>query len=126
MNAEHPESQQESSLEGRRLPCGDAASRHDAIEKAFDYRGDVTVHTRDGGVIDGFLFDRRGEGPEAEVRIMPAEGGSRVSIAAESITEIHFSGRDTAAGKSWENWLKRYATKKLKGESARIDPDPHD
>ncbi len=126
MNAEHPESQEETSLEGRRLPCGDAASRHEAIEKAFDYRGDVTVHTRDGDMIAGFLFDRRGEGSQAEVRIMPADGSGRVSIPAASITEIHFSGRDTAAGKSWENWLKRYATKKLKGESARIDPDTHD
>src|SRR3954470_2268373 len=29
------------------------------IEKAFDYRGDVTISRKDGSQITGYLFDRR-------------------------------------------------------------------
>ena len=116
--------QSEQSLEGRCFACTDETTRAQAIEQAFDYRGDVTVHTDDGQAIVGFVFDRRGKGAEAQVRIMPARGGGRQTIAAARITRIEFTGRDTAAGKSWENWLTRYATKKLRGENAQMDPDP--
>ena len=30
-----------------------------ALEKAFDYRGDVTITRKDGSKIEGYLFDRR-------------------------------------------------------------------
>ena len=30
---------------------------------------------------------------------------------------LAFTGRDTAAGKSWEAWMKKYAEKKAAGES---------
>ncbi len=115
--------QSEQSLEGRCIECTDEATRAQAIEQAFDYRGDVTVHTDEGEAIVGFIFDRRGKGAEVQVRILPAQGGGRLTIPAARITRVEFSGRDTAAGKSWENWLTRYATKKLRGESARMDPD---
>jgi len=36
---------------------------------------------------------------------------------------LEFSGRDTAAGKSWENWLRKYAQKKVAGEIASIESD---
>ena len=29
-----------------------------ALEKAFDYRGDVTLTTKDGTKIEGYIFDR--------------------------------------------------------------------
>ena len=30
-----------------------------ALEKAFDYRGDITITRKDGSKIEGYLFDRR-------------------------------------------------------------------
>src|SRR6478736_6072075 len=30
----------------------------EALEKAFDYRGDVTLTQKDGTKIDGYIFDR--------------------------------------------------------------------
>ena len=30
-----------------------------ALEKAFDYRGDVTITRKDGSKIEGYVFDRR-------------------------------------------------------------------
>src|SRR4051812_16215382 len=31
----------------------------EALEKAFDYRGDVTLRLKQGEVIEGYIFDRR-------------------------------------------------------------------
>src|ERR1700761_5150760 len=31
----------------------------DALEKAFDYRGDVTITKKDGSTVEGYIFDRR-------------------------------------------------------------------
>ena len=45
------------------------------IEKAFDYRGDVTVSRKDGSQITGYLFDRR-VGPalaSSVIRLMPGD-----------------------------------------------------
>ena len=30
-----------------------------ALEKAFDYRGDVTVTLKNGSVVEGYIFDRK-------------------------------------------------------------------
>ena len=30
-----------------------------ALEKAFDYRGDVSITRKDGSKLEGYLFDRR-------------------------------------------------------------------
>jgi hypothetical protein len=37
-----------------------------------------------------------------------------------------FTGKDAAAGKTWENWMRRYAEKKLKGEAADIESETLD
>ncbi len=31
----------------------------EALEKAFDYRGDITITRKDGTKVNGYLFDRR-------------------------------------------------------------------
>src|SRR5580658_110069 len=52
------------------------------IEKAFDYRGDVTITNKDGSEITGYLFDRR-IGPTLEnsvVRLMLANSNDRPQI----------------------------------------------
>jgi hypothetical protein len=96
------------------------------IEKAFDYRGDVTVTRKDGGEITGYLFDRR-IGPALEnsvVRLMLASSNERPAIPYSEIAAIAFTGRDTAAGKSYEAWVKKYWEKRAQGEkNISIEPE---
>src|ERR1700758_92953 len=44
-----------------------------ALEKAFDYRGDITITRKDGSKIEGYVFDRRTGASLAEsfVRLIP-------------------------------------------------------
>jgi hypothetical protein len=89
-----------------------------ALEKAFDYRGDVTITRKDGTALEGYIFDRVG-GKTLEssfVRLLPKDSNGRVKIAYSEIAALVFSGRDTAAGKSWEAWMKKYWEKKAAGE----------
>jgi hypothetical protein len=111
-------------LEGAIPALASDADRREAMDQAFDYRGDVTIHTADGRAVEGFVFDRRSDVPEPYVRVIPKEGSERVRIPYREITRLVFSGRDTAAGKSWETWLKKYTEKKAKGESANIEAEP--
>ena len=98
-------------------------AHHPAIEMAFDYRGDVTVTTAAGEAIEGFLYDRQGETDPPIVRIMPKDGSANVTLPVAELAKITFTGRDTAAGKSWETWLRKYAQKKAAGEPANLMPD---
>lgn len=89
-----------------------------ALDRAFDYRGDVTITLRDGTALDGYVFDRR-EGPalaDCRVRLFPKGRDEKVTIRYADIARLAFTGRDTAAGKSWETWLKKYNEKKAAGE----------
>jgi hypothetical protein len=89
-----------------------------ALEKAFDYRGDVTITLRDHSKIEGYIFDRVSGATLAAsfVRIIPANSGQRQKIAYDNIAALAFSGRDPAAGKSWEAWVRKYWEKKSSGQ----------
>jgi len=89
-----------------------------ALEKAFDYRGDVTITRKDGSKVEGYLFDRRSGTSlkDSLVRLYPKNSNEKVSISYAEIGALAFTGRDTAAGKSWEAWMKKYAEKKARGE----------
>ena len=97
--------------------AGEAELR-DALEKAFDYRGDVTITRKDGTKVEGYIFDRRNGATLAEsiVRVIPQNSRERISIPYCDIAALSFSGRDTAAGKSWEAWVRKYWEKKAAGE----------
>jgi len=90
----------------------------EALEKAFDYRGDVTITRKDGSQLEGYLFDRlKGKDLQTSfVRVLPKDSNDRVKIAYSEIGALAFTGRDTAAGKSWEAWMHKYWEKKTKGE----------
>jgi len=89
-----------------------------ALEKAFDYRGDVAITKKDGSKIDGYIFDRvTGATLESSfVRVLPRDSNQRVKISYAEIAALAFSGRDPAAGKSWEAWVRKYWEKKSSGE----------
>jgi hypothetical protein len=91
-----------------------------AIEKAFDYRGDLTLTLKDGRTIEGYVFDRKIKGPtlsDCVVRLMPKDDPGKLSIIYSDIASLAFTGRDTAAGKSFAAWVKRYNEKKAAGET---------
>lgn len=96
-----------------------------ALEQAFDYRGDVSLDLTGGERITGYIFDRRAGRSLAESRVRLMRDGSdeRVEIAFDRIARVEFTGRDTAAGKSFETWLKKYVEKKLAGERASIESE---
>jgi hypothetical protein len=89
-----------------------------ALEKAFDYRGDVTITRKDGSKVEGYIFDRRtGKGlSDSAVRLFPKDADQKLSILYSEIAALAFSGRDTAAGKSFEAWVRKYWEKKAAGE----------
>lgn len=114
-----------SQLEGWVPELASPGELMDALDRAFDYRGDVTVTLQDGRVIAGYLFDRRtGQGlDDSYARIMPADGGANAEVRYADIARLQFADRDPASGKSWETWVRKYAEKKAKGESASIRGD---
>jgi len=102
------------------------AELRDALEKAFDYRGDVTITRKDGSRVEGYVFDRR-NGPTLDasvVRLIPQNSSQKISIAYSAIAALAFSGRDTAAGKSWEAWVRKYWERKAAGEKGiALEPE---
>jgi len=96
-----------------------------ALEKAFDYRGDVTITLKDQTRIEGYIFDRVA-GPSLEtsfVRILPKDSSQRQRIGYDQIAALAFTGRDAAAGKSWEAWVSQYWEKKADG-SQKLSLEP--
>lgn len=90
-----------------------------ALERAFDYRGDVLITRKDGSKVEGYIFDRRTGKTLADsfVRLLPKDGSARVSLPYADIAALAFTGRDMAAGNSWEAWVRHYWEKKSAGES---------
>jgi hypothetical protein len=89
-----------------------------ALEKAFDYRGDVTLTLKSGGKVEGYIFDRVA-GPSLAtsfVRLLPKTSNERLKVCYADISALAFTGRDTAAGKSFEAWIRKYWEKKAAGE----------
>jgi hypothetical protein len=105
------------------------AEVRDALEKAFDYRGNITVTLQDGRKIEGYVFDRRSAATLAEssVRIIPVDGPAKVTVPYAAIRALEFTGKDTAAGKSFESWVAKYWAKKAAGETnIQIEPEALD
>jgi hypothetical protein len=90
----------------------------DALEHAFDYRGDVLITLKDGRKVEGYMFDRKTGSTlkDSQVRLLPKDGGPKTSVSYADIAALAFTGRDMAAGKSWENWVQQYWEKKAAGE----------
>ena len=101
----------------------------EALEKAFDYRGDITVTRKDGSQVQGYLFDRRSGATldKSYVRIIPINEKSKLNIAYSEIAALAFTGRDNAAGKTFDAWVKKYWEKKAAGgKNIQIEPEKLD
>ncbi|MEO8737419.1 MAG: hypothetical protein ABI380_12885 [Edaphobacter sp.] len=116
-------------LEGWVPELASEAEIREALEKAFDYRGDVSITRKDGSKIEGYLFDRRSGASLSDsfIRIIPSTAQTKVNIAYADIAALAFTGRDTAAGKTFEAWVKKYWEKKAAGEqNIQIEPEKLD
>jgi hypothetical protein len=97
-----------------------------ALENAFDYRGDVQITRKDGNKVEGYVFDRSSGNNlrESFVRILPKDGSPRIKIFYAEIAALAFTGRDMAAGKGWETWVRNYWERKAAGEkNISIQPE---
>jgi hypothetical protein len=116
-------------LEGWIPALASDAEIREALEKAFDYRGDITITRKDASQITGYLFDRRAGSSLSDsfVRVIPSNAPSKVNVAYSEIAALAFTGRDTAAGKTFEAWVKKYWEKKAAGEkNIQIEPEKLD
>jgi hypothetical protein len=106
-------------LQGRVWQPATEEELREGLEKAFDYRGDVTIVRKDGSSVEGYIFDRRTAATLSQsiIRLFPKGEAAKISIPYSEIVSLTFTGRDTAAGKSWQAWLKKYWEKKAAGET---------
>ena len=116
-------------LQGQAFQTASDEELRDALEKAFDYRGDVTITLKNGNSVEGYIFDRRNGATLADscVRLFPKNDPKKLTVAYSDIAGLAFTGRDTAAGKSWEAWVRKYWEKKQAGETnIEIKPEKLD
>jgi len=89
-----------------------------ALEKAFDYRGDVTLTLKNGTSIEAYIFNRQSGATLADswVQYFTPSAAEKRKLSYAEIARMEFSGKDRAAGKHWEDWVKAYNAKKAAGE----------
>ena len=84
---------------------------YDALEKAFDYRGDITITLKNDTRIVGYVFNRESKVAEPFAELYPADRDEKIKVYYKDIAGLVFSGVDTAAGKSWAVWLEKQKAK---------------
>lgn len=89
-----------------------------ALEKAFDYRGDVTITLKSGEKIEAYIFNRHTGATltDSWVQYFTPSATDKRKVSYADIARLEFSGKDRAAGKHWENWVKAYHDRKAAGE----------
>ena len=100
-----------------------------ALEKAFDYRGDVTLTLKNGERIEAYIFNRQTGATLAEsfVQYFTPSAPEKRKVSYAEIARLEFTGKDRAAGKHWEDWVENYNQKKAAGEkNIALVPDALD
>ena len=117
-------------IEGFQLKNPGLKEIHEALEAAFDYRGDVTIQLLDGKEICGYIFNRNKDSGDPYLDLLLQDSEVRRRILYRDIGGLYFSGRDTASGKSWETWVEHYNEKKSARERGEdvgtigLEPEP--
>ena len=110
------------SPEGRVFQPTSFAELAEAVELAFDYRGDVTVSLKSGESLNGYLFNRQVNGSDSYLELFPSDSSDAQHIRYDQIATIAFTGEDTATGKSWENWIAKKDSER-RAEVERVAAD---
>jgi hypothetical protein len=100
-----------------------------ALEKAFDYRGDVSITLRSGERIEAYIFNRQTGATLADsyVQYFTPSAPEKRKVSYADIARLEFTGKDRAAGKHWEDWVKAYNERKAAGEkNIALVPDKLD
>jgi hypothetical protein len=110
------------SLEGRVFTPSSPADITEAVELAFDYRGDVTVTLRSGESVAGYLYNRHAAAADSYLELFPADRPDARRIPYADIATIAFTGEDTANGKSWEAWVSKKESER-RAEAEKMEAD---
>src|ERR1700760_2890335 len=88
-----------------------------ALEKAFEYRGDVTMTLKKGERIEASIFNRQSGATLAAsyVQYFTPKADEKRRLSYAEIARLEFSGKDRAAGKHWEDWVKAYNEQRSAG-----------
>jgi hypothetical protein len=98
----------------------------DALEKAFDYRGDITLTLKNGDRIEAYIFNRQTGSTLADsfVQYFTPTATDKRKVSYAEIARLEFSGKDRAAGKHWEAWVEKYNQRKAAGEkNIALEPE---
>ena len=79
-----------------------------SVDRAFHFRGDVTLARTDGSNIVGYLFNRGVNSQGCFVQLFETNSGKEISLKYSEIAGIDFTGRDTADGKHLEAFRLRH------------------
>lgn len=109
-------------LEGRVFRPASPGEVAEAVELAFDYRGDVTLSLKSGEAVTGYLFNRERTGTDPYIELFPVDRPDVRQVRYSEIASIAFTGEDTANGKSWEAWVSKKESER-KAEAERVAAD---
>ena len=119
----HPASNRPQSLEGAAFTFQTEADRVEAIDKAFDYRGDVTL-TLNSEQVEGYMFNRDAKARPPRVEVFVKGSDEARVIPYADVMAIAFTGKDTADGKSWDAWVsKKESERKAEAERIRAEAE---
>jgi len=106
-------------LEGWAPTLASDEELREALEKAFDYRGDISLTFKNGERVEAYVFNRQTGDSLANsyVQYFAANAPDKRKVSYADIARIEFTGKDRAAGKHWEAWVKKYYEKKAAGET---------
>ena len=82
--------------------------------------------TKAGKKIEAFIFNRHTGATLSEswVQYFEPNVNGKQKLAYDQIARLEFSGKDRAAGKHWEDWVKAYNERKAAGEkNIALHPD---
>jgi hypothetical protein len=102
--------------QGLLIDGADPAALRAGIDLVIHYRGDATIARRGGAdPLVGYVFDcsHRDDPARAALRVLPQSGGAAVTVPLADVGSIELTGRDTAEGKSFETWVRKYAEQRL-------------
>ena len=122
MTTPHHFPSESDSLEGRVFRPATVLELREAVEQAFDYRGDVLLELSSGKRVEGYVSNRDAQAVEPFLEMFPKDEPGIHIIRFADITAISFTGKDTASGKSWEAWvMKKEAQRWAEAEQASND-----
>jgi hypothetical protein len=84
----------------------------EVLRQAFEYRGHVTLELAGGGAAEGYVANL----DDVDLELWTKGAGESRRVPRTSVKRVVFSGRDTAAGGSYEAWLRK------QGERAEARP----